>query len=122
MATTIQNSVYALNRGIQDILPFEASALPGPANLAPTDPSRPAMLNTLYGAQNCETIIAAFLRPAVRNLETLSPDRYRRSLRRSKNALEDDDHPALAALKKLLEEEDERAVLFSSFQGLLLAG
>ena|GEM_PF-1667147 len=126
MATTIQGSVYELNRGIGDILPFEASALPGQTNLAPTDAARSAMLNTLYGARNCETIIAAFLRPNVRNLENLSPDRYRRSLRRAKNALEEAlkeaDDPALAALKELLEEEDQRAVLLSSFQGLLLAG
>ena len=122
MAATIQNSVYELNRGIQDILPFESSALPDKANLAPTDASRSALLHTLYAAKNCETLIAAFLRPAVRNLENLSPDRYRGSLRRSREALKDADDPALAALKKLLEEESEQSSLLSSFQGLLLAG
>ncbi|MCL2029284.1 MAG: hypothetical protein FWG97_02565 [Deltaproteobacteria bacterium] len=122
MATTIPSGVYELNRGIGDILPFEPSALPGQANLAPTDAARSAMLNTLYDARNCETIINAFLRPNVRNLENLKPDRYRRSLSRAKNALKEADDPALAALRELLEEEDERAVLLSSFQGLLLAG
>jgi hypothetical protein len=122
MATNIQSSVYELSRGIQDILPFESTALPGRADLAPTDAARSAMLNALYDARNCETAIAAFLRPAVRNLETLGPGRYRRSLRRCKEALKDADDPALVALKELLEEEDERAVLLSSFQGLLLAG
>jgi hypothetical protein len=122
MATTIQSNVYELNRGIQDILPFEGAALPDKAALAPTDASRSALLNTLYAARNCETLIAAFLRPAVRNLENLSPDRYRRSLRRSKEVLKDSDNPALKALEKLLEEEEERATLLSSFQGLLLAG
>ena len=122
MATTIQSNVYELNRGIQDILPFEASALPDKANLAPSDASRSALLNTLYAARNCETIIAGFLRPAVRNLETLSPERYRGSLRRAKEALKDSGNPALAALEELLEEESERAALLSSFQGLLLAG
>jgi len=80
MATTIQSTVYELNRGIQDILPFESAVLPDKANLAPTDASRSALLHSLYAARNCETLIAAFLRPAVRNLENLSPDRYRRSL------------------------------------------
>ena len=121
MAATIQSSVYELNRGIQDILPFEASALPEKANLAPTDASRSAQLNTLYAARNCETLIAAFLRPAVRNLENLSPDRYRGSLRRCREALKDADDPALIALEELLEEESEQAALLSSFQGLLLA-
>jgi hypothetical protein len=122
MATTIQSNVYELNRGIQDILPFEATALPDKANLAPTDASRSALLNTLYAARNCETLIAAFLRPAVRNLENLSPDRYRGNLRRAKEALKDNGDPALAALEELLAEESERAALLSSFQGLLLAG
>ena len=122
MAGTIQNSVYELNRGIQNILPFEAAALPDKAGLAPTDASRDALLHTLYAARNCETIIAAFLRPAVRNLENLSPDRHRRSLRRCRKALKDSDDPALAALEKLLAEEEEQAALLSSFQGLLLAG
>lgn len=122
MATTIQSTVYELNRGIQDILPFESSVLPDKANLAPTDASRSAQLHSLYAARNCETLIAAFLRPAVRNLENLSPDRYRRSLRRSKEALSDTDDPALIALAELLAEENERADLLSSFQNLLLAG
>ena len=122
MATTIQSSVYELNRGIQNILPFEASVLPDKANLAPTDASRSAMLTTLYAARNCESIIAGFLRPAVRNLENLRPDRYRRNLRRCKEALKGADAPALAALKALLEEDSERTALLSSFQGLLLAG
>jgi hypothetical protein len=122
MASTIHGSVYELNRGIQDILPFEASALPDKAGLAPTDTPRAAMLAALYADRNCEAIIAAFLRPPVRNLENLSPDRYRRSLRRCKNALKDTQNPALAALAELLEEESERAALLSSFQGLLLAG
>jgi hypothetical protein len=122
MATTIQNTVYELNRGIQDILPFEASALPDKADLAPTDAARSALLPALYAARNCESLIAAFLRPAVRNLENLSPDRHRRSLRRCKEALQDADDPALIALAALLEEESEQAALLSSFQGLLLAG
>ena len=122
MAITIQGNAYELNRGIQDILPFEGSVLPDKADLAPSDVSRPALLHTLYAARNCETIIAAFLRPAVRNMENLSPDRYRRSLRRSREFLKDSDNPDLAALEKLLEEEEERATLLSSFQGLLLAG
>jgi hypothetical protein len=122
MAITIQSNIYALNRGIQDILPFEASALPDKANLAPTDASRTALLHTLYAARNCETIMVSFLRPAVRNLENIRPDRYRRSLRRCKEALKDADNPALAALEKLLKEEEEQATLLSSFQGLLLAG
>jgi hypothetical protein len=122
MATTIHNNIYELNRGIQDILPFEVSALPEKANLAPTDASRSALLPALYAARNCETLIAAFLRPAVRNLENLSPDRYRRSLRHCKEALKDADDPALIALEKLLKEETELSALLSSFQGLLLAG
>jgi hypothetical protein len=122
MAAGIQNNIYELNRGIQDILPFEASALPDRANLAPTDASRSALLPALYAARNCETLIAAFLRPAVRNLENLSPDRYHRSLRRCKEALKDADDPALVALEALLAEEHERAGLLASFQGLLLAG
>ncbi|MDR2891983.1 MAG: hypothetical protein LBV80_02705 [Deltaproteobacteria bacterium] len=122
MATTIHGNIYELNRGIQDILPFEASALPDKANLAPTDASRSALLHSMYAARNCETLIAAFLRPAVRNLENLKPDRYRHSLRGCKEALQDTDDPALIALKELLEEEGERATLLSSFQGLLLAG
>ena len=122
MATTIQSNIYELNHGIQEVLPFERSVLPDKANLAPTDASSSALLHTLYAARNCETLIAAFLRPAVRNLENLSPDRYRRSLRRCKQVLKDTEDPALAALKELLEEEDERAVLLASFQGLLLAG
>jgi len=122
MATTIQSNVYELNRGIQDILPFEGSALPDKADLAPTDASRNALLNTLYAARNCETLIAAFLRPAVRNLENLRPDRYHHSLRRSREALKEADDPALVALRELLEEEEERAGLLSSFQGLLLSG
>jgi hypothetical protein len=122
MATTIQSGVYELNRGIQDILPFETSSLPDKANLAPSDASRSALLQTLYAARNCETLTAAFLRPAVRNLESLSPDRYRGSLQRSKEALKDAGDPALAALEALLEEESERTILLASFQGLLLAG
>jgi hypothetical protein len=122
MATTVQNTVYELNRGIQDILPFEASALPDKANLAPTDAAHSALLHSLYAARNCETLIAAFLRPAVRNLENLSPDRYHRSLRRCKEALEGAGDPALIALEALLAEETERAALLASFQGLLLAG
>ena len=121
MATTI-HSLYELNRGIQDILPFEPASLPGRADLAPTDASRSALLNTLYAARNCETLIAAFLRPAVRNLENLSPDRYRRSLRHCKEALKDADDSALVALGELLAEEGDRAALLSSFQNLLLAG
>ncbi|MCL1916665.1 MAG: hypothetical protein FWG17_08200 [Desulfovibrionaceae bacterium] len=122
MATTIQSGVYDLNRGIEDIVPFEASVLPDKANLAPTDASPSAILHNLYAARNYETLIAAFLRPKVRNLETLSPDRYRDNLRRSREALKDADDPALVALEELLKEESERAVLLSSFQGLLLAG
>jgi len=123
MAATIQqSSIYELNRGIQDILPFEASSLPDKADLAPTDASRSAMLSTLYAARNYETIVAGFLRPAVRNLENLSPGRHRRSLRRCREALKDADNPALLALKSLLEEESEQASLLFSFQGLLLAG
>ena len=122
MATTVQSSVYELNLGIQDILPFENAALPDKSDWAPTDASGSALLHTLYAARNCETLIAAFLRPAVHNLENLRPDRYRRSLRRCKEALKDADDPALVALEKLLEEENERAALLSSFQGLLLAG
>jgi len=122
MATTIQSNIYELNRGIQDILPFSPSSLPDKADLAPTDASGSALLHTLYAARNCDTIIASFLRPAVRNLENLRPDRYRRSLRRCKEALMDADDPALAALIKLLEEEEERATLLSAFHGLLLAG
>jgi hypothetical protein len=121
VANTIQ-SVYELNRGIQDILPFESFALPDKANLAPTDASRSALLHTLYAARNCETLIAAFMRPEVRNLENLSPERYRRSLRRCKEALKDADNSALAELEKLLAEEGERSALLSSFQNLLLAG
>jgi len=122
MATTIQSKIYELNRGIEDILPFEARALPDKAALAPTDASPTALLNTLYAARNCETLIAAFLRPNVRNLENLSPERYRRSLRRAREALRDAGDPALAALENLLAEEEARADLLSSFQGLLLAG
>jgi hypothetical protein len=122
MATTIQSNVYELNQGIQDILPFEAFSLPDKATLAPTDASRSTPLNNLYAAGNYETLIAAFLRPAVRNLENLRPDRYRLSLRRCRESLWDTDDPALAALKHLLEEEEDRAALLSSFQGLLLAG
>jgi hypothetical protein len=121
MAAGIQNNIYELNRGIQDILPFEASALPDRANLAPTDASRSALLPALYAARNCETLVAAFLRPAVRNLENLKPDRYRHSLRRCKEALQDAGDPALVALEELLEEEREQAALLSSFQSLLLA-
>ena len=125
MANTI-HSVYELNRGIQDILPFETASLPGRAELAPTDASRSAQLNTLYAAGNCEALIAAFLRPSVRNLENLSPGRYRRSLRRCKETLREILHdggdPALAALEELLAEEGESSALLSSFQGLLLAG
>ena len=122
MATSVQSIVYELNRGIQDILPFEASVLPDKANLAPTDASRSAMLAALYAARNCDTLIAAFLRPAVDNLENLSPGRYRRSLRRCKAFLKDAEDPALTALEELLEEEEGRAALLASFQGLLLAG
>ena len=122
MATTIQSNLYDLNQGIQGIVPFETVALPDKANLAPTDSSHAAQLDTLYAARNCETIIAAFLCPAVRNLENLSPDRYRRSLRRCKNALQDAEDPALAALETLLAEEEAGATLLASFQGLLLAG
>jgi hypothetical protein len=122
MAASVQSAVYELNRGIQDILPFEASALPDKANLAPTDASRSALLHSLYAARNCETLIAAFLRPAVRNLENLSPDRHRRSLRRCREALKDAGDPALVALEALLAEESEQAALLASFQGLLLAG
>ncbi|MDR0467149.1 MAG: hypothetical protein LBH94_07315 [Deltaproteobacteria bacterium] len=122
MATSIQGGVYELNRGIQDILHFEGVTLPDKANLAPTDASRSAMLHTLYAARNCETLIAAFLRPSVRNLETLRPDRYRGNLRRCRKALKDEGDPALLALEELLAEEGERAALLSSFQGLLLAG
>lgn len=126
MATTIQGS-YDLNRGIQDILPQEKAALPEKAALAPTDASRAALLNTLYAARNCESSIAAFLRPAVRNLENLSPERHRKSLRRCKDEVKKkssgaSSDPALAALGELLQEDAERTSLLSSFQGLLLAG
>ena len=122
MAATIQSTIYELNRGIQDILPFEASVLPDKVDLAPTDSSGDSLLHALYAARNYDTLIAAFLRPAVRNLENLRPDRYRRSLRRCRKSLQDADVPALAALASLLEEEEERAVLLFSFQGLLLNG
>jgi hypothetical protein len=122
MATAIQQNVYELNRGIADILQFEAAALPNKANLAPSDASRFARLNTLYATRNFETLIAGVLRPEVGNLENLSPERYRRSLRNCGRTLKDTDDPALIALAELLEREQERSELLSSFQGLLLAG
>ena len=121
MANTIQTG-YNLNHGIQDILPFNAASLPGRAALAPTDAPRLALLDNLYAARNCEAAIRAFLRPAVRNLENLSPGRYRRSLRHSRDALQQAEDPALAALYELLRENCERNDLLESFQGLLLAG
>ena len=121
MSNTIHSS-YDLTRGIQDILPAEKSALPERAALAPTDAARPNQLGTLYAARNFEAVIAAFLRPSVRNLENLSPDRYRKSLRCSKEALRGSSDPAQTALAALLEEEAEHSGLLASFQGLLLAG
>jgi hypothetical protein len=121
MATPIQTG-YELTRGIQDILPFEAPALPGRAALAPTDAPRAALLDSLYAARNCEAVISAFLRPTVRNLENLSPERYRRGLRQCRDALEHSDDPALAALRELLRENCESVELLEAFQGLLLAG
>jgi hypothetical protein len=113
---------YDLGRGIQDILPFEPGALPEKAGLAPTDASRPAMLKALYSGRDCSTIIAAFLRPAVRNLENLRPERYRAGISQCRDALQNAEDPDLAALAELLEEEEQRASLLAAFQGLLLAG
>jgi hypothetical protein len=121
MANTIQAN-YDLSRGIQDILPFEASSLPLKAALAPTDVPRPALLDALYAARNCQAIIGSFLGPTVRNLESLSPERYRRSLRHCRDQLKNSGDPALAALGDLLQEDCERMDLLQSFQGLLLAG
>ncbi|MDR3299152.1 MAG: hypothetical protein LBU43_03915 [Candidatus Accumulibacter sp.] len=121
MANTIQAN-YDLTRGIQDILPFEAGSLPAKAALAPTDVSRAALLDTLYAARNCAAVIGSFLSPTVRNLENLSPERYRRSLRQCREQLKNSDDPALAALAELLQEDGERVDLLQSFQGLLLAG
>jgi hypothetical protein len=114
--------IYDLNRGIQDILPFERASLPGRAALAPTDTPQPALLGSLYAERNCAAIISAFLRPAVRNLENLSPERHRHSLRACRDELQDEDDPALSALGALLREDCERLDLLESFQGLLLAG
>ncbi|MDR2051044.1 MAG: hypothetical protein LBQ63_04660 [Deltaproteobacteria bacterium] len=113
---------YDLSRGIQDILPFERSSLPGRASLAPADMPRSALLANLYAERNCAAIISAFLRPSVRNLENLSPERHRRGLRACRDELKDEDDPALAALGALLQEDCERLDLLESFQGLLLAG
>ncbi|MDR1945584.1 MAG: hypothetical protein LBQ51_00210 [Desulfovibrio sp.] len=121
MENTIQGA-FDLTRGIQDILPFEQTALPDRAVLAPTDAPRAALLDGLYAARNCETVISAFLRPSVRNLENLSPERHCRSLRRSRDALKDADDPAVAALCALLRENCESMDLLESFRGLLLAG
>ncbi|MDR2503068.1 MAG: hypothetical protein LBD82_01570 [Deltaproteobacteria bacterium] len=118
-------SSYELTKGIQDILPAEQSVLPERAALAPTDAASSNQLGALYAARNFEAVIAAFLRPSVRNLENLSPERYRKSLRRCKEALRDSagpSDPAQAALAALLEEEAEHSGLLASFQGLLLAG
>ncbi|MDR2488945.1 MAG: hypothetical protein LBD42_05595 [Desulfovibrio sp.] len=113
---------YDLNRGIQDILPFVPGALPEKAVLAPTDAARSAMLHTLYAGRGCGSVIASFLRPAVRNLENLRPERYRAGLSQCRKALLGSEDPALAALAELLEEEREQTSLLASFQGLLLEG
>jgi hypothetical protein len=121
MADTLTTG-FDLTRGIQDILPFEQASLPDRATLAPTDRPAPALLASLYAEHNCAAIINAFLRPSVRNLENLTPDRHRRSLRACRDELKDADDPALAALGALLQEDCERMELLESFQGLLLEG
>jgi hypothetical protein len=122
MVGKIQGGAYALNRGIQDILPFEQTSLPDKAALAPSDASRSARLNSLYAVRNCASLIASFLRPAVSNLETLSPERHRRNLRHCRESFKDSVDPDLVALANLLAEEGDQASLLASFQGLLLAG
>jgi hypothetical protein len=122
MANGIQQTGYDLTRGIQDILPFEQFSLPGRAALAPTDSPRIPLLTGLYAERNCAELISSFLRPAVRNLENLSPARHRRNLRSCRDRLKDEDDPALTALGALLREDCERMALLESFQGLLLAG
>jgi hypothetical protein len=122
MANNVSPISYDLTRGIQDILPFEQASLPDRTALAPTDATQAARLAAVYGERNCAAMIGAFLRPAVRNLENLSPERHRRSLRACRDALQDADDPALSALAALLREDCERMDLLESFQGLLLAG
>jgi hypothetical protein len=120
------SSEYDLSSGIRAVMPYEALSLPGKANIAPTDAQNAGLMNQIYAAKNHSAAIDSFLRPAISNLETLSPAAHRQSLRSCLKEIqqeqEHDREPHVNSLVNLLREDMENANLLEAFQGLLIGG
>jgi hypothetical protein len=120
------SSEYDLSSGIREVMPYETLSLPGKARVAPTDVQNAGLMNQIYAAKNHSAAIDAFLRPAISNLETLSPAAHRQSLRSCLKEIqrgqEHDRSPQASALANLLRDDMENANLLEAFQGLLIGG
>jgi hypothetical protein len=113
---------FDLSYGIQDILPFEHASLPGKPSVAPTDIPEGGLLRGIYAPRNRAAALDAFLRPEVKNLESLRPDTHAAALRDCLALAQGQSSPAAVSLAALLEENSRDAALLAAFQGLLVAG
>lgn len=114
--------VFDLSRGIEGILPFEGASSSSPSGAAQGATPTSCSLAGLYHADNWESAMDAYLRPALRNPADLAPAAYRAALDGCLEELSAHKDPAVQALCALLRAEQENAALLDAMRGILISG